>query len=69
VAEYERAAPKPAGWQVAVVVLRYFAAVLMGGWVAGPIDPALSALMRGSPRAAMLVWPPETGPSHPRSPA
>src|ERR1035437_9295327 len=28
-----------------------------------------SDLMRGSPRAAMLVWPPETGPSHPRSPA
>ena len=34
-----RAAANPAGWQVAVEVLWYFAAVLMGGWVADQSIP------------------------------
>jgi hypothetical protein len=45
VSEQGRVAHSPAGWQIAVVVLRYFVAVLMG-WASGyePLGECISAI-------------------------
>jgi len=47
VAEHERVPHSPAGWQIAVVVLRYFVAVLMVG--------SLQNLMCAAQTGAVLI--------------